>query len=225
MSKFIGVKMVEAVPMTASEAINKGYRIGNSIPDAFGYEITYPDGYKSWCPKDVFESSYFGLVEKNDGTKILREDVEEFIGNVDVMTVGDKTTVVNAHTLTGFDMVRHSSCVDPKNYSQTLGKEYAMEEVVNNLWGHLGFVLQWAKYGLKREKVLPPHVQRMIEEYKEVEQRLTKLSTFIDFGANFKALEVEEQERLKRQRVSMDEYFHILDERLAYAFKSLNINE
>ena len=65
----------------------------------------------------------------------------------------------------------------------------------------------------------------MIEEHKEVEQRLTKLSTFIDFGANFKALEVEEQERLKRQRVSMDEYFHILDERLAYAFKNLNINE
>ena len=57
MSKFIGVKMVEAVPMTASEAINKGYRIGNSIPDAIGYEVTYPDGYKSWCPKDVFEKS------------------------------------------------------------------------------------------------------------------------------------------------------------------------
>ena len=141
MSKFIGVKMVEAVPMTAGEAINKGYRIGNSIPDAVGYEVIYSDGYKSWCPKDVFESSYFGLNKNNDGTKILREDVEEFIGNVDVMTVGDKTTVVNAHTLTGFDMVRHSSCVDHKNYSQTLGKEYAMEEVVNNLWGHLGFVL------------------------------------------------------------------------------------
>lgn len=56
--------------------------------------------------------------------------------------------VVNAHTLTGFDTVRHSSCVDPKNYSEELGKEYAMEEVVNSLWGHLGFVLQWAKYGL-----------------------------------------------------------------------------
>lgn len=31
-----------------------------------------------------------------------------------------------------------------------LGKQYAMEEVVNNLWTHLGFVLQWAKYGLKK---------------------------------------------------------------------------
>ena len=47
-----------------------------------------------------------------------------------------------------FDTVCHSSCVDPKNYSEELGKQYAMEEVVNSLWGHLGFVLQWAKYGL-----------------------------------------------------------------------------
>lgn len=29
MSKFIGVKMIEAVPMTAHEANDKGYRIGN----------------------------------------------------------------------------------------------------------------------------------------------------------------------------------------------------
>ena len=151
MSKFIGVKTVEAVPMTAIEAFNRGYRVPSDLNDSTqGYEVTYSDGYKSWCPKDVFEASYFGLVKKNDGTKILKEDVEAFIGNVDVMTIGDKTTVVNAHTLTGFDMVRHSSCVDPKNYDQELGKKYAMEEVVNNLWAHLGFVLQWAKYGLNR---------------------------------------------------------------------------
>lgn len=109
--KFIGVKMIEAVPMTVREANDKGYRIGNHS---------------------------------------FEEDVENFITDVEVMTVGEKTTVVNAHTLTGFDTVRHSSCVDPKNYSEELGKQYAMEEVVNDLWAHLGFVLQWAKYGLKK---------------------------------------------------------------------------
>lgn len=56
MSKFIGVKMIEAVPMTAREANDKGYRIGNHF----------------------------------------------------------------------------------------------FEEVVNDLCAHLGFVLQWAKYGLKK---------------------------------------------------------------------------
>lgn len=146
--KAIGIKMVELQPMTAREANDKGHRIGNHSFEEEGYEVTYPDGYKSWTPKDVADAAYYPLSENNDGTKILKEDVENFITDVEVMTVGEKTTVVNAHTLTGFDTVRHSSCVDPKNYSEELGKQYAMEEVVNDLWAYLGFVLQWAKYGI-----------------------------------------------------------------------------
>lgn len=146
--KAIGIKMVELQPMRAALAVDYGYKIGNAHPDDMGYEVTYPDGYKSWSPKNVADAAYYPLSENNDGTKILKEDVENFITDVEVMTVGEKTTVVNAHTLTGFDTVRHSSCVDPKNYSKELGKQYAMEEVVNDLWAHLGFVLQWAKYGI-----------------------------------------------------------------------------
>ena len=147
--KAIGIKMVELIAMCAGEAQYKGYKTNGHEGNDEGYEVTYPDGYKSWCPKDVADKAYFKLDETNDGTKILKEDVEKFITDVDVMTIGDKTTVVNAHTLTGFDTVRHSSCVDPKNYSKELGKKYAMEEVIKSLWAHLGFVLQWAKDGIR----------------------------------------------------------------------------
>lgn len=150
--KAIGIKMVELLAMTAAVALEKGYKTNGKSGSDEGYEVTYPDGYKSWCPKEVADASYFKLSEANDGTKILREDVENFITDVEVMTVGEKTTVVNAHTLTGFDTVKHSSCVDPKNYNEELGKQYAMEEVINSLWAHLGFVLQWAKYGLTGNK-------------------------------------------------------------------------
>lgn len=150
--KAIGIKMVELLAMTAAVALEKGYKTNGKSGSDEGYEVTYPDGYKSWCPKEVADASYFKLSEANDGTKILKEDVEKFITNVDVITVGTKTTVVNAHSLTGFDTVKHSSCVDPKNYSEELGKKYAMEEVINSLWAHLGFVLQWAKYGLTGNK-------------------------------------------------------------------------
>lgn len=51
--KYIGIKFVEAVPMTAEDALEHGYRIGDNAGE--GYEVTYPEGYKSWCPKDVFE--------------------------------------------------------------------------------------------------------------------------------------------------------------------------
>ena len=61
MSKFIGVKMIEAVSMTAREANDKGYRIGNHSFEEDGYEVTYPDGYKSWSPAKEFEKAYYKL--------------------------------------------------------------------------------------------------------------------------------------------------------------------
>ena len=53
MGKYIGIKVVEAAPMTAIDAIRKGYHTGDNNGD--GYEVTYEEGYKSWCPKEVFE--------------------------------------------------------------------------------------------------------------------------------------------------------------------------
>lgn len=61
MAKFIGVKMIEATPMRASMALSAGYKIGNAHPDDMGYEVTYPDGYKSWSPAKEFEKAYYKL--------------------------------------------------------------------------------------------------------------------------------------------------------------------
>ena len=167
--------------------------------------------------KDIADAAYYKLSKDNDGTKVLKEDVENFITDVEVITIGEKTTVVNAHTLTGFDTVRHSSCVDPKNYSEELGKQYAMEEVVNSLWSHLGFVLQWAKYGLNAESKkdkYPSHVQRMIDEYKELDDRINKLASFINTNPIFETLQNEEREDMKAQLIWMHKYINVLANRL-----------
>ena len=59
---YIGVKRVRAFPMTAREAFDKGYRVGQNgfviPPTTQGYEVIYEDGYKSWSPKDVFDNAY-----------------------------------------------------------------------------------------------------------------------------------------------------------------------
>lgn len=218
MSKFIGVKMVEAVPMTAGQAANKGYRtpVAEKYSDleAEGYEVTYPDGYKSWCPKDVFEASYFGLDEDNDGTKILLEDVDNFIDNVDVTKIGNKTTLVHARTLTGFEMINHSSCVDPANYNEILGKEYAMEEITNKVWSHLGFVLQWAKNGLHKTNKDEAYITRMLAEQEALGDKIIKLRMFIANNPIFNTLPETKKTLMTKQLTAMDEYFHILEERI-----------
>ncbi len=62
MKKYISVKIVNAEPMDAEDALLKGYKIGGVIKkedaEMFnGYEVTYADGYVSWCPKRQFEEA------------------------------------------------------------------------------------------------------------------------------------------------------------------------
>lgn len=226
--KAINIEMLELKPMIAEEARTLGYK----VPDVLystdrGYEITYPDGTKTWSLKEEVDSIYYVLSKDNDGTKILKEDVENFITDVDVTTIEEKTTVVNAHTRSGFDTIRHSSCVDPKNYSEELGKQYAMEEVVNDLWAHLGFVLQWAKYGINvkpKESKYPPHIQRVITEYEELNNKIGKLNKFINGNPFFKKLDAEERNDMACQLTSMRNYSDTLLSRLTRAgvdFKEL----
>lgn len=55
LKKYLGVKVVFASEMTAKAASNKHYLVSSGEED--GYEVTYETGYKSWCPKTVFESN------------------------------------------------------------------------------------------------------------------------------------------------------------------------
>ena len=156
--KYIGIKMIDAHPV-----IRKGGKMYDATadfeplgsfpksmePSELGYKIVYPDGYTSFSPKDVFESAYYPI---SDETKITESDVDGFIIKGFGTRMGDKTTIVMDSTLTGFDTAGISACVDPNNYDQQLGEKYAREEIKKKIWGHLGFILQWAKNGLKKKQ-------------------------------------------------------------------------
>lgn len=112
-----------------------------------GYEVEYPDGYKSFSPKDVFEKAYYMILSPN---KIQEGDVLNFMKEGYSLRLGEKTTVVCDTTLTGFDIVGIAACVDPSTYDHDMGCGVARRDIKDKIWGHLGFVLQWAINGLKR---------------------------------------------------------------------------
>lgn len=112
-----------------------------------GYEVEYPDGYKSFSPKDVFEKAYYMILSPN---KIQEGDVLNFMKEGYSLRLGEKTTVVCDTTLTGFDTVGIAACVDPSTYNHDMGCGVARRDIKDKIWGHLGFVLQWAINGLKR---------------------------------------------------------------------------
>lgn len=55
--RFITTKIVDACPMQALQAELKGYRTNDVTSETAGYEVTYESGYKSWCPKNVFNKN------------------------------------------------------------------------------------------------------------------------------------------------------------------------
>ena len=57
--QYIGVKIVEAKPMTRGDYNEyRGWTIPkDEDPNDAGYLVVYPDGYESWCPKQQFEEA------------------------------------------------------------------------------------------------------------------------------------------------------------------------
>lgn len=51
--EILTVKRVQVNPMKATEAKCNGYKIGDNTLQTQGFEVTYEDGYKSWCPCSV----------------------------------------------------------------------------------------------------------------------------------------------------------------------------
>jgi hypothetical protein len=77
--------------------------------------------------------------------------VERFAANIVNSKIGEKTTVVMLQCLTGFEITETSSCVDPEMYDHIKGIDIALGRIQSAVWGHLGFVLQWALNGITAE--------------------------------------------------------------------------
>ena len=58
-----------------------------------------------------------------------------------------------------------------------------------------------------------PYQERVIQEKKELDEKLEKLDTFVR-SEIYKTLPVEEQNRLLKQYSIMESYSHILNERI-----------
>jgi hypothetical protein len=147
--KYIGTKIIEAEPSMGAYYNLKA----NKEVAEMGYKVIYEDGYMSWSPKDVFEKAYLPLIENpymsTDAPSISQEMVDDFIKEVEVMTMGEKTTVVRAVLRNGFEIVESSTCVSKENYDEKLGAKICMDKIKDKVWMLLGFLLQTAVHGIK----------------------------------------------------------------------------
>lgn len=75
---------------------------------------------------------------------VTQEQIDNLIkkADIDVRTVFDKCTLVTVKLENGFVITESSSCVDPKNYNENIGKEICIERIKNKLWELEGYKLQ-----------------------------------------------------------------------------------
>lgn len=154
MDKYIGFKLIESTPMTLGDYNKfKGWTIPeNEDPNKDGYQVKYSDDYISWNPKEIFDAAYLKVVNNpalKSGVSISQEMVNDFIKDTEVQTLGEKTTLVKVTLVNGFEIVESSSCVDPANYDESLGKNLCMDKIKDKIWYLLGFLLQTAANGIK----------------------------------------------------------------------------
>jgi len=153
MNRYIGTKLIEAKEMKLGDYNNfKGWTIPeNENPKTEGYMVKYSDDYISWSPKDVFEKSYLKVDDNPNlpsGVSVGQKMVDDFIVDYEVFTKKGKITIVIATLVNGFTIVESSACVDPKNYNEKIGAEICKERIKNQVWNHLGFLLQTAYKGI-----------------------------------------------------------------------------
>ena len=107
MQKYVGVKLVEAAPMTRDDYNSmRGWTIpADEDPNDEGYQVVYSSGYVSWCPKDEFEKQNKQLFRQD--YQISQEDVDSWIKQIKTEEIeapgtGAKITVVTATLANGF---------------------------------------------------------------------------------------------------------------------------
>lgn len=82
---------------------------------------------------------------------VTKEEVAENMKDVLVRTeieFGKPTTYVTVRMKNGFTIRESTTCVDPNNYDEEIGKKICLEKLEDKVWLLLGYALQEKMYQL-----------------------------------------------------------------------------
>lgn len=146
-------------------------------------------------------------------TMVTKEDVAENMKDIIVRTevdFGKPTTYVVARMKNGFTLRESTTCVDPANYDEEIGKKICLERIESKIWYLLGYALQEKLYKENNDELL----KGLEKERAELVERLNKLNKkilkdgFVDEVGSVQATCLLEQHK------AMEDYVKALDARI-----------
>lgn len=145
--------------------------------------------------------------------KVTPEEVKENMKDIIVRTLMDfdkPCTYVTVRMKNGFTLRESTTCVDPDNYDEEIGKQICLRKIEDKIWFLLGYSLQ----DRESKKANSTFQSRMIEEYNELGDRLGKLNTVLN-SSGFKEKVGETQYNLMcKQGRAITDYWNVLGERI-----------
>lgn len=156
----------------------------------------------------------------NRAPRVTPVDVKaEIVGETFTLLPSGRVTVCELTLKNGFTVRGESAVVFIENFDEGIGRKVARDNAEKEVWQLLGFRLRDeqadAAADLADVKLVPPHQQRVLDEKRELDERLSKLDAFILDNPLYLQLPTDEQDRLSRQSKAMAGYSGILDERIA----------
>jgi hypothetical protein len=73
---------------------------------------------------------------------VTQEMVNRQVAREDFITHDNKTTIGIFTLINGFVIVESSSCVDPKNYNEAVGRQICRDRANSKIWELEGYKLQ-----------------------------------------------------------------------------------
>lgn len=143
---------------------------------------------------------------------VTREDVLANMQDVVVKTVVEfdkPCTYVTVRMKNGFTLRESTTCVDPANYNEEIGKEICLQKIEDKVWFLLGYALQ------DKHPINQTFKDRLLIERQDLAERFSKLCAFVD-TPKFEEVVKDEHQRdlLLQQRDYMSEYQNVLNQRI-----------
>lgn len=143
---------------------------------------------------------------------VTKEDVLANMQDAIVRTVMEfdkPCTYVTVRMKNGFTLRESTTCVDPANYNEEIGKEICLRKIEDKVWFLLGYALQ------DKHPINQTFKDRLVIEQQDLAEKLSKLCAFVD-TPKFKEVVKDEHQRdlLLQQREHMGEYLDILNQRI-----------
>lgn len=143
---------------------------------------------------------------------VTREDVLANMQDVIVKTVVEfdkPCTYVTVRMKNGFTLRESTTCVDPANYNEEIGKEICLQKIEDKVWFLLGYALQ------DKHPINQTFKDRLLIERQDLAERFSKLCAFVD-TPKFEEVVKDEHQRdlLLQQRDYMSEYLNVFNQRI-----------